>query len=166
MLYVLFQNVVTEEEAEKLTGRKMVTHTDAEFYFRTEGLDLNNDDFFKMCIEEIDRCDVPFRNVVRDLITGETHSFDRVSSGVKALWLMNYKNKELILPSAYFGPNCYRILVESSKTRDIYIYDDAAMMSNEEADNECIGCFTDYHTGTIVEFGDDRAWDYTMDMEY
>jgi len=49
---------------------------------------LNDDVEFAKYLKEIDQCDIPMPNVVRDLLTGNTHSFDKVSTGVRMLWLM------------------------------------------------------------------------------
>ena len=165
MLYFLSQSVYTEEYAAWLTGRELVTHTDYLFDFKSRKHNLNNDVIFKQCVLEIDKCDIPMDNVIRELATGRTRSFDKISSGAKALWLMYYYCDSILMPTAYFGPNCYRLLVEFSKERDIYIYDDADMCVYEEADM-CNGCFTDFKTGEVVEFGEDRAYDYITKMRY
>lgn len=165
MLYILFHTAYTEEEAAKVTGRKLVTHTDAEFSVATRELDLNEDELFLNCVKEIDTCDVPFPNVIRDLYTGNTHSFDRVSSGAKAMWLLGRLHEKFIMPSAFFGPNCYKILVELSKDRDIYIYEDAHMFGYPESD-ELEGVFTDFKTKQVVELGGYTAFDYICDMGY
>ena len=49
---------------------------------------LNDDVEFAKYLKEIDQCDIPMPNVVRDVWTGNTHSFDKVSTGVRMLWLM------------------------------------------------------------------------------
>lgn len=126
---------------------------------------MNNDEFYIRSVGEIDKCDIPMRNVLRDLITGETHSFDKVSGGVKSLWLMYYYNEEYIFPTRYFGQNCYNLVVDISKDRDIYLYDDANMMDEDES-GECIGVFTDFHTGEIVSFENDRAFEYVTKKGY
>lgn len=149
MLYVLFEKYYTEEEAAKLTNRNMLVGTESAFNVKRDGVDLNKDEFFKRCCKEVDLCDIPFRNVLLDTLNGETHSFDKVSGGVRALWLMRHFHEEFILPSCFMGPNCYALMVESSADRDIYIYDDSEMFLELVAD-ELKGQFVDYHSKEVV----------------
>ena len=165
MLYVLFSKVVSEEEASALIGRKLIKFVDAEYRVRINQNALNNDAFFIRCCKEIDICDIPMPNVLRDIRSGETHSFYRVSGGIMSMWLMYHYTDSFLFQSAYFGENCYQILLDIGKEKDVYVYDNADMLCKEEFD-ACTGCFTDYHTGTVVEVGDDRAFDYAIDTEY
>ena len=165
MLYVLHQNAYTEEEAAKLTGLKLVDYKKAIFLRRTEDVDLNDDDFFKKCVREVDIADIPCRNVVRDLLTGDTHSFDRVSGGVMALWLMYYYNDRYLMPTCYFGENCYQTLLDASKEKDIYVFDDSDMLSRYEF-SECEGVFTDYKTKQLVNCDYDELDEYTYREGY
>lgn len=79
MIYILFQDDYTEEEASLAVNKKMIANTDTAFETRRRGHDLNYDRYFRELLKYIDICDVPMRNVARDLLTGETHSFDRIS---------------------------------------------------------------------------------------
>ena len=149
MLYVLNQKAYTEEEAATLTGLELIKYKKDAFIILSRKVDLNQDMFFKRCVEEIDLCDIPFPNVIRDPLTGNTHSFDKVSGGVTAMWLMNYYNDRYIMPTSYFGENCYQIMLDISKEKDVYVYDDAGMLYTKEID-ECKGVFTDYKTKRVI----------------
>ena len=76
--------------------------------------------------------------------------------------MKNYADKYLFT-SKFFGPNCYQTVFSIGKDQNIYIYDDAEMLVYEEAD-ACTGEFTNYLTGDIIELGDDRAFDYFIEM--
>lgn len=56
--------------------------------YKSRGIDLNKDKDFERYLKEIDKCDIPLPNVARDLLTGKTHSFDKISTGARMLWLM------------------------------------------------------------------------------
>lgn len=165
MLYVLFQSVYTEDEAAEITKRKLINNTKAEFLTQSRNHDLNNDEFFSKCCLEIDRSDIPFPNVLRDLPTGQTHSFDRISGGIMSLWLMYNYNDIYLFPSCYFGENCYQIVLDISKDKDIYIYEDSGMMDTKEL-SACTGVFTDMKTGKIVGCSNHEAFYYTAEMGY
>ena len=165
MLYILFPSVMSEDEASAAVGRKMIKYVDSEFRVRANQNKLNYDMFFIKCCREIDQCDIPVANVLRDLRSGETHSFDRVSGGVMSMWLMYHYSEEFLFPTAYFGENCYQILLDMSTYKDVYVYDNAGMVTKEEAE-KCIGKFTDFHTGIVVNFGDNKAFDYAIDIGY
>lgn len=159
MLNIIFQVCMSLEDAAKLLDKKIIRNPDIEFEFKSRKHDLNKDEFFKRCLLEVDECDIPMDNVARDLLTGRTHSFDRISTGVKTLWLLKNYGDDCLLESCKLGPNCYKLAVEISKDKDIYLYDNSDMMVNEEAD-ECVGEFKDYITGDVIEFGEDRAFHY------
>ena len=165
MLYVLHQDVYTRDEAVALTGLKLVDYKKAIFLSRTEKIDLNNDEFFKKCVRLIDNCDIPMRNVVRDLITEDTHSFENVSGGVMALWLMYYCNDRYLMPTGYFGENCYQLLLDISKEKDIYVYDSSDMLNTREF-SDCDGVFTDYRTKRLVHCDFEELFEFTCEEGY
>jgi hypothetical protein len=166
MIDMIFCTVMSEEEAEKATGLKYLELPDEWFYKLSSSHDLNNDEYLKNILKEVDNCDVPMPNVIRDIITGETHSFDRISTGVKVLWLMRYYPNKFLYPSQWLGENCYRAFFELNDICDIVLYEDSDMLFNVEAD-ECVGMkFRDWHTGNIVELGEDRGFLYMAKMRY
>lgn len=163
MIYILFQDDYTEEEAALAVNKKMIVNTDTAFETRRRDHDLNYDRYFRDLLKAIDRCDVPMRNVARDLLTGETHSFDRISGGIKSLWLMHHYNKDYIFPSCYFGENCYKFVFNDGKDRDIYIYEDSGMFATDEIE-ECVGVFTNYKTKEVIDVK--NGFDYTIANGY
>ena len=165
MLYVIFQNNYTREEAGELVKRRVLQSSKASFQTRSMCVDLNKDEFFVRCCREIDLCDIPMDNVLRDLLTGRTHSFDKVSGGVMSLWLMYYYNNEFIFPSSRFGENCYNIVFEISKTRDIYLYEDSAMFASSLLNN-IDGVFTDYVTKKVVNVSNRGGMYYVINEGY
>ena len=165
MLYVLHQNAYTEEEASVATGLPLIKYKKDLFLYKTESVDLNKDDFFRMCVKEIDLCDIPMRNVVRDLATGETHSFDKVSGGVMALWLMYNYYDAYMMPTCYFGENCYQIVLDISKDRDIYVYDDADMLNSIEFE-KCKGTITDFKTKKVATCENEQVLNLTLEEGY
>lgn len=147
------------EQAEKLTGLKYLNFPDDWFSTLSAKYDLNKDGAFVKYLREVDECDIPMPNVVRDLVTGTTHSFDKVSTGVKTLWLINHFPGKFLYPSCFLGQNCYQQLFDVGKDKDIFIYDDSDMLVNEEADM-CTGKFKDYLRGNIIELGNERGYIY------
>lgn len=143
----------------------MIKYVNSEFRARIDQNKLNDDMFFIKCCRDIDKCDIPMTNVLRDLRSGETYSFDRVSGGIMSVWLMYYYNEEFLFQTAYFGENCYQTLLDLSIDRDVYVYYNACMVTKEEAE-KCTGEFIDFHTGIKVEFGDDKAFDYAIERGY
>jgi hypothetical protein len=166
MVNIIFQKVMSEEEAEKATGLKYLELPDEWFIELSSGKDLNNDEYFKKVLLEIDECDVPMPNVARLVLNGDTHSFDKVSTGVRMLWLMKYYPNKFLYPSQWLGQNCYKALFELGEENEIMLYEDSGMMDQTEID-ECVGLkFRDYHNGNIVELGQDVGFLYTCDMGY
>lgn len=164
MLYLIFMNV-TEEKASELTGKKVIDNPAAWFNWYSRDYNLNQDDFFIKALREIDNCDIPMPNVVRDIMTGDTHSFDRVSNGIKSLWLMYHKPQEFLYLASFFGENCYRLLFEMSKDRDIIVYDDVEMLREDILDNQEI-IFMDYLKNTLVKTSFPDCSDYYMNEVY
>jgi hypothetical protein len=166
MVNIIFSKIMSMEEAEEATGLKYLDFPDEWFNRIARNHDLNKDEYFKQVLSEIDDSDIPMPNVVRFRKNMSTHPFDKVSTGVRMLWLMNYYPNRFLYPSQWLGPNCYRSLFELGKSKDIIIYDDSEMLVNEEAD-DCTGLrFKDFHTGDIVELGEDKGYDYFMQREY
>lgn len=165
MLYLLFQAKVSEEEAEQMTGRKWLAQPDRWFLRLSDEVDLNTDETFIKYLYEIDKCDIPMRNVARDLLTGDTHSFDKISTGVRMLWFMRYHPEKFLFPSQFLGENCYQGAIDLSIDRDIYIYEDSNMFDTDEIE-KCKGTFTDYHTGEVVNVNNYEAFDYFWERGY
>lgn len=102
--------------------------------------DLNTDGDFIKYLREIDQCDIPMPNVVRDLITGQTHSFDKVSTGVGVLWLMSRFPKRFLYPTQWLGQNCYQAMFDLGNLYDIYVFEDSDIFDEDEM-LECTGVF-------------------------
>lgn len=158
MLYVIFQTLMNQEDAERAVSRKYVSFPNEEFMVMVQDrrVNLNNDKEFLRILEKVDHCDVPFPNVLRDLYTGDTHAFTEISTGSRMMWLMKEASDRFLFPSCFFGQNCYQTVFDLSKDRDIYVYDDADMMW-EEAAEQCRGTFTNYVDGSVLEIVDDMS---------
>lgn len=164
MLKLLFGNINKEKAVEKL-GRPFLAWPDAVIEIEYGYDILNDSEFFKKALLEVDKCDVPLRNVARDIETGNTHSFDRVSTGVKTLWLMSHVEEgKYAFMSSWIGENCYQLMLDLSKTRDIYLYDDSEFLTY--ADESITGEFEDLYTGSIVKVDNNEGFDYMIDKEY
>lgn len=159
MVYMYFLDT-SREEAEKLSGLKYMEYPDSMFRFLTRNINLNSDENFRKYLLEIDNADIPMDNVVRDICTGMTHSFDYISTSVKMMWLMEHYSGKALFPSCYFGQNCYQIVFDIGKEHDIHIYDDSAMFACEESFG-LVGEFTDAIRETVVKMsGDAEAFEY------
>ncbi len=173
MLNIIFQDDMTEKEAERLSGRKWLQFPDDQFHYLSNEDTLSDDLWFIKALKDIDRCDIPMKCVARDLITGRTHSFDRISTGVKMVWLMRYHADKFLFPSQYLGENCYQCVLDASTCRnDIFLYDDSDMLYRESQGyclDACTGLFNDYVKNKIVELNGNRklyiASDYGCDRE-
>lgn len=164
MLKVLF-GVEEEEEVIRITKKKIGDFPDDEFYWKSREYDLNTDETFINLLRKIDRCDVPMPNVARDLVTGRTHSFDKVSTGVYAVWLASKdKDAEYIYESQWLGENCYQPLIDLSKTMDIYIWDNSDMLYHAEP--SLTGEIEDLKTGRVISVDNEGAIEYLVEMGY
>jgi hypothetical protein len=165
MINMIFENACELEAAEKLTGVKFIEFPDYVFNILTMGYDLNQDDYFKKLLLEIDGCDVPLPNVVRDIKTNRTSSFDKVSTGVRVLWLIKNHPSEYLYPTQWLGENCYQELFNLGKEVDVYIYEDSRMFLQDGAEL-CTGEFVDVLTGSTVTVDNDNGYEYYMKMDY
>lgn len=157
MLYIVFAK--SDEEASKLTGKQCLEFPDIIFMRMTSKHDFWIDELFKRLIKEIDDCDMPMKNVIRDLKTENTHDIQKVSTGVKSMWLAAH-TQDYVIQSKWFGENCYQVLFDISQNTDIIVYDDSAMFFSKEG-REVRGVFTDYITGEIVHLiNDNSAMDF------
>ena len=164
MIKIIFQEDKTEDEAAKLCGREWLKFPDIWFKKLTYNYNLNNDEFFRKCLAKIDLCDMPMDNVIRDIPTGRTHSIDKVSTGVKMLWLMKHYSDKFIFPSQYLGENCYETVYMLGNEIDIYIYDDSDMLVHDEADLKGYTLWDVVLKQEIV-LGDGKAFDYVLDWK-
>lgn len=141
----------SDEEAEQISGKKYLWFPDAWFYEYTDGRDLSKDKLFLRFLKEIDHADMPFPNVVRNIPSGNTHDMYKVSTGVKALWLaVNKYGNDWLIPSQWFGENCYKFLIEYAKDNDLLIYDDSDMFYCKEMEELGDFEFVDYRTGDVL----------------
>lgn len=165
MIKMFFKRAQEVEEAEAVTGVKYIEFPDDVFEMLRRGYDLNSDDLFLKYLKEIDMCDVPMPNVARDLLTGQTHSFDKVSTGVRVLWLMARFPTQFLYPTQWLGQNCYQAMFDLGDVCDIYVYEDSDIF-DEEVMEECTGSFMDMNNGKIVKVDDDNGYDYIATMNY
>lgn len=162
MLQILWAK--SDEEAEQISGKKYLWDPDAWFYKYTFGKDLSTDTLFLKFIKEIDRADMPFPNVVRNIPTGGTHDIYHVSTGAKVLWItMSDHINDWLMPSQWFGENCFRFLVEYAKDKDILIYDDSDMFTYDEMTDLGNFEFMDYRSKDILI---NDEWTYTYKSKY
>jgi len=165
MIKMFFHRVQEIEEVEKAAGVKYINFPDDVFELLRREFDLNNDEYFLKYLREIDLCDVPLPNVARDLLTGQTHSFDKVSTGVRVLWLMARFPDRFLYPTQWLGENCYQAMFDLGEMRDIFIYEDSDIFDEEEME-ECTGSFEDMHTGKVVKVDCDNGYEYITEMNY
>lgn len=165
MVYMIFDKCMTEEEAAQKVNRKYIEYPDGEFEVLARDHDLNTDEIFIRALKEIDRCDIPMRNVARDLLTGDTHSFDKVSTGVRVIWLMARYPDKFLFPTQWLGENCYQMMFDIGKEFDFYVYEDSDMFSQDGVE-DCTGYFTDLVTGEEVCVDNDNGFEYMADHLY
>lgn len=164
MVNIIFQEDKTEDEASKLCGREWLKFPDIWFKKLSYNCDLNKDPFFRECLLEVDRCDIPMDNVIRDIITGKTHSVDKISTGVKMLWLMKNYSDKFLFPSQYLGENCYALAYKIGNDVELYIYDDSDMFVHDEADIEGY-VLRDVVLNQDIVLGNGKAFDYILDWK-
>jgi hypothetical protein len=161
-----FDSVYDEKDVESITGKKIIEFPDDLFEILQRDFNLNKDDDFIKFLRVIDECDIPLPNVARDIETGETHSFDKVSSGVKMLWLIAKFSNKYIFPTCWLGENCYQSMFDLGSIYDFDVYEDSNMFAQEYCIEECTGKFKDYKTGDVVTIDNDNGWDYVLDHHY
>jgi len=156
-------NDVAEEDATALFHKPILEFPDSVFDFqiREKKVDIGSDSYFQEILLEIDRADVPMKNVIRDIPTGDTHDIYKVSTGVKTLWLA-YTDADYTFLSEWFGPNCYQRLFDISKTHDVYLYEDSNMFYKEAAE-KLTGRFTDFKTNEVIEIGVESSIDTVLE---
>lgn len=161
MLYYMSNREYSQEEAEKITGRKLTTFVDTLFkYYSEYGKEFAGEDpMYKVFVSEIDDGDLLTPDIIKDRYSKRTYSTERSSSGVHILWLMKTHNKELLFRTSRFGDNCLPHIFKLSKEYDIYLYDDSQLFvrgytdayDNKDQFHLQHGKFTDYKTGDIHE---------------
>lgn len=166
MLYILFCKDVEEDEAAKLFGKPVLEYPDSTFKYIVSQTseDVSSDEEFQHILKKIDNADVPMKNVIRDIPTGDTHDIYKTSTGVKTLWLAAHEANYMFL-SEWFGPNCYQDLFDIASKEHVYMYDDSDMFVYEAADS-LNGVFTDFKTKKIIEVGKDETMSYLEEMGY
>ena len=150
MLYIIF-DTIPEEEASALFKKPILENPDGEFLILVEecGFEISANPYFQKILKYIDNADVPMPNVIRDIPTGLTSDIFKVSTGVKTLWLTAIGENYTFL-SEWYGPNCLQELLDISKHRDIYVYDDSRMFGLANV-KDLKGKFTDFMTGAVYE---------------
>lgn len=165
MINMYFESVISIEDLEQKLGLRYIEFPDAVFDTLKRKHNLNTDPYFIKFLKEIDNCDIPMPNVARDLYTMDTHSFDKVSTGVRVLWLMARYPDKYLYPTQWLGENCYQSMFDLGKEFDISVYEDSDMFSQALID-ECTGQFRDMHTGQIVTIDNDYGFDYVAMKNY
>lgn len=167
MLYYICGEKMTIEEASKLVNKPIEPYPGDSFLFRSKKVDLNSDELFKRLVREIDNCDIPMKNVLRNLATGDTYPLTNACGGTKAIWMIGQDKKaELLHTNEWFGDNCYQALFDLSKGQDIYLYDCLTMWAEYEAEF-LRGEFYDILKKRLVKLDhDDAGYDYFMEAYY
>lgn len=148
MLYIMrHEDYPGDDIAAKAAGKPYLTFPDTWFNVKSRGFNLSADPWFNRILEEVDVCDIPFPDVARDLVTGKTHSFDKVSTGVRTLWLMYHFPNDWLYPSQWLGENCYQAMFDASKDKDIVVFNDSNMLMRR-----CEGYCMDSCSGTFKDF--------------
>lgn len=165
MLYMISQLSMPIEEAVNITGRKWANIPDNNFEFDSRKHDLNNDEFLRKCLLEVGNKTIPMPNVIRDEVTGITHSFDKMSTGVKVLWLLYHYPEKYLIETCFIGPNCYEILMDLSETKDIILYDNSNML--HDMNRYCKrGSVTDFVSKKAVSMDCASYFDMVDSMGY
>lgn len=166
MLYLLFCRDVEEDEAAEMFGKPILEYPDSTFKYMVTQTDedVSGDPEFQRILRKIDNSDVPMKNVIRDIPTGDTHDIYKTSTGVQTLWLIAHEAEYTFL-SEWLGPNCYQELFDIAKKCDVYMYDDSDMFIQEAAES-LVGEFTDFKTGDVVTVGNDATMDYLEEKGY
>lgn len=166
MLYILFCRDIEEDKAAEMFKKPILEYPDSVFKYIVSQTDENvsEDPHFQDILKKIDKADVPMKNVIRDIYTGDTHDIYKTSTGTKTLWLAA-KGADYTFLSEWFGPNCYQELFDISNSIDVYLYDDSDMFIQDAAE-ELIGRFTDFKTGKIIELGNFDVVGYLEEMGY
>lgn len=152
--------------AVSVTGKKYLEVPRAAFAGLSNDKMLSTDPWFKRILKEVDRADL-VGCAALDPYTGNSHSFDRVSTGVKTLWLMYHYPDRFLYASQWLGENCYQAALDAGAEKDIVVFDDSKMLCRMEGayylDN-CRGQFQDFKRGTIYTLipGGRVAWDFYL----
>lgn len=170
MLKILrWEDYPGDDIAAAAVGKPYLNFPDDHFAEISRGRDLFNDEWFKRVLLEVDIADVPMVGVIRDLRTNTGHSIDKVSTGVKVMWMLKYFPNDYTYPSQWLGENCFQLLLDLSVEQDIVIFDDSGMLYRGGAKycmNNCHGQFQDFKRGTIYTItpGEHTAWQF-QDLE-
>ena len=155
MLYILFmEEYPTDADAEKASRRKMIYNCDDAFFLATQKHDLNKDDFYIKIVDFIDQCDLLAPGVLYRRASKTTHSIERVSGGVKTVWLMAHYSERYIFPSSFLGENCYQPALWAAENHDVWVHDDSSMLFAKDDDycmQNCHGKFYDFYKKQIVD---------------
>lgn len=167
MLYMVFCRDIEEDEAVKLINKPVLEYPDSVFDYmvRESDDDICENEHFQNLLKKIDSADVPMRNVIRHLPTGDTHDIYKTSTGVKTLWLARI-SADYIFLSEWFGGNCYQELFDIAQNVDVYLYDDSDMFNSIAAEN-LTGQFVDYKTKEVIDVSDnDKVLEYLEERGY
>lgn len=79
-----------------------------------------DDDYAKRIVSEVDKCEVisPY-NIISPVLG--SISYTLLSGGCKALLMLKYMD-DVKIDFSYLGGNCYQLLVDIAKEKDICIY--------------------------------------------
>lgn len=114
MLYVWFGTITGKDEANKCYVNTIDSIFDS--FFEESWTD---NDWAKRIIKEIDRSKLLYPKVIESPWLGITDIF-KISGGAKALIMMN-QIQDVVYNGNSMGDNCFKYLLELSKTKDIAI---------------------------------------------
>lgn len=164
MLYILLGEY-DDDKAEKMIGKPIRKFADYIWSLQLDFKSLNNSLIYKRAVTEIDNGKIIAPNIIQDIPSGDTYPFQKSSTGVLTLCLIEHDNAgEYSYQSQWLGPNCYQILFDMSKNKDIYIHDDSDMFTF--ADDSLTGEFIDLRTGELVKVFDGNGFDYCIEKGY
>lgn len=133
-------------------GKPYCQYPDANFNLRADFDTLHEDSRFCKWLREIDNATIACPGQALDLFNNRLHSFEKVSTGVKTLWLLYNLPDLYTYPTQWLGENCYQQLLDIGAEKDIVVFDDSNMLKrryrNFRLDN-CHGQFQDFLRGKV-----------------
>lgn len=167
MLKILrWDDYPSDDLAVAAIGKPYCEYPDSNFDIRADFETIGDDPWFRRCLLEIDNATVACPGQALDLSNNRLHSFDKVSTGVKTLWLMYHLPDLYTYPSQWLGENCYQQLLDIGAEKDIIVFDDSDMLCRRYKDyrfDNCHGQFQDFLRGTIYDLipGGRVAWKFS-----
>jgi hypothetical protein len=162
MLDIIFAK--TDEEAVELYGKPYLEFPDILFSRIAKEDVLSHDEYFKRIVRDVDESELIADSVLKDIRSGKTHTLWTVSTGVKCLWLINH-GIDYLMPTQWFGQNCYKEIQQLSLEKDIVLYEDSDMFFESEAEDLSF-IIRDYRTGEVIDSSVENPLDYAQRKGY